>query len=95
MKLNQNIPSENAQPNPIPIPEVKPPVVNKPMSFEEQLRSRIMNRGGGATNVNTNNNNNTIANNNLNNTNNNDNSNNSNTINTLMSNIQTSAEGLS
>ena len=90
--LNQNIPSENAQPNSIPIPEVKPPVVNKPMSFEEQLRSRIMNRGGGATNVNTNNNNNTIANNNLNNTNNNDNSNNSNTINTLMSNIQTSAD---
>ena len=51
-----------------------------------------MNRGGGATNVNTNNNNNTIANHNLNNTNNNDNSNNSNTINTLMPNIQTSAD---
>ena len=100
--LNQNIAPENAQPNPIPIPEVKPPVVNKPMSFEEQLRSRIMNRGGGATNVNTNNNNtnntvanNIVANNNLNNANNNENSNNNNndnTINTLMSNIQTSAD---
>ena len=89
--LNQNIPSENAQPNSIPIPEVKPPVVNKPMSFEEQLRNRIMNRGGGGvTNANTNNNN-TNANTNLNNVNNNDNSNNSNTI-ALMSNIQTTAD---
>ena len=89
--LNQNIPSENVQPNSIPIPEVKPPVVNKPMSFEEQLRNRIMNKGGGAANVNSNNNN-INANTNLNNVNSNDNSNNSNTINTLMSNIQTSAD---
>ena len=88
--LNPNIPSENSQPN--PIPEVKPPVVNKPMSFEEQLRNRIMGRGKGNTNATANTNNNTIENNNLNNTNNNDNSNPTNTSNSLMSNIQTSAD---
>jgi hypothetical protein len=62
------------------------------MSFEEQLRNRIMGRGKGNTNANANTNNNTIENNNLNNTNNNDNSNPSNTSNSLMSNIQTLAD---
>ena len=82
--LNPNIPSENAQLN--PILEVKPPVANKPMSFEEQLRNRIMNRGKGNTNANANNN--TIENNNLNNPNNNDNS----VSNSLMSITQTLAD---